>query len=88
MGTRSLAQWTSGKGPARRAALAPGLGMMETQSKTKAEAEDMPSKAEHLRRCVLLRAGRGGPPEGEARRAALALSLGPGGGKEGHRDRA
>ena len=52
--SRTLVQQTPGQGPARRAALAPGLGLTETQRKTKAEAENMPSKAVHLRLRVLL----------------------------------
>ena len=83
MGSRNLAQQTPGQGPARRAALAPGLGLTETQRNAKAEAENMPSKAVHLRLCVFLWTGRGDPPEGEARRAALALTLGRGGGRRG-----
>ena len=83
MGNRNLAQQSPVQGPARRAALAPGLGMTETQRKTKAEAENMPSKAVHLQLCVLIGTVRGDPPEGEARRAALALTLGRGGERRG-----
>ena len=61
--------------------------MTETQRKAEAktEAEKMPSKVVHLRLCMLLRTGRGDPPEGEARRAALALTLGRGGERKGTR---
>ena len=45
----------------------------------------MPSKVVHLRLCMLLRTGRGDPPEGEAHRAALALTLGLGGERKGTR---
>ena len=83
MGSRTLVHQTPGQDPARRAALAPGLESAETQRKTKTEAEKRPLKAVHLRLCALLGAGRGDPPEGEARRAALALTLGRGGERRG-----
>ena len=78
MGSRNLVQQAPGQGPARRAALAPGLGVKEAHKEAETETENMPLKAVHLRLCVLLWAGRGSPPEGEARRAALALTLGRG----------
>ena len=54
MGSRTLVQQTPGQGPARRAALAPGLGLKEAQREAETETENMPLKAVHLRLRVLL----------------------------------